>query len=136
MFAMMIGPLFTFLDDALKRAFPDPTERLKVQSALQAQLIQADVDAVKAQLDVNAKEAQSEHVFVSGWRPFIGWVCGAAFGWTFVAQPLVGFACAAVGHPVITPVLDMGQMMPVLLGMLGLGGMRSFEKYTGSNKNR
>lgn len=136
MFAMMIGPLFTFLDDALKRAFPDKTERDKIQAALQGQLLQADVDSVKAQLNVNAEEAKSEHVFVSGWRPFIGWVCGASFGWTFVVQPLASFACATFNHPVDLPALDMSQMMPVLLGMLGLGGLRSFEKFQGVNKKR
>jgi hypothetical protein len=96
-----------------------------------------------AQIGVNAEEAKHESKFVSGWRPFIGWVCGAAFAYTFVLQPLFVFmawlvaAFFGVMLPVeMLPTLSLGEMMPVLLGMLGLGGLRSYEKFTGTNTNR
>ena len=78
--------------------------------------------AMIAQLEVNKAEAAHKSLFVAGWRPFIGWVCGVSIGFNFLAVPLL----MAVGLT-IAP-LDLATMMPVLMGMLGLGGMRTFEK--------
>jgi len=83
-----------------------------------------------AQVEVNKAEAASNSVWKGGWRPFVGWVCGAAFAYHFVLQPLAIFGLAAYGMEVPPlPNFDMGQLMTVLMGMLGLGGLRSFEKY-------
>jgi hypothetical protein len=83
-----------------------------------------------AQIEVNKAEAASNSVWKGGWRPFVGWVCGAAFAYHFVLQPLAIFGLAAYGMEVPPlPNFDMGQLMTVLMGMLGLGGLRSFEKY-------
>jgi hypothetical protein len=81
--------------------------------------------AMLAQLEVNKVEAGHKSLFVSGWRPFIGWVCGSAMAFNFIALPLL------MGAGVNVEPLDMANMMPVLMGMLGLGGMRSFEKAKG-----
>ena len=96
-----------------------------------------------AQIAVNTVEAKSESNFVAGWRPFIGWTCGAAFAYSFLIQPFLSFVAwatfAATGTvmPIDTlPTLDLGMMMPVLMGMLGLGGLRTWEKFTGTNTNR
>ena len=96
-----------------------------------------------AQLAVNVQEATSESVFVAGWRPFIGWVCGLAFAYTFLIQPFLTFVSwtllAYNGTMLDTaslPTLDLAMMMPVLMGMLGLGGLRTYEKRTKSNMNR
>ena len=81
--------------------------------------------AMLAQLEVNKTEAQHKSLFVSGWRPFIGWVCGVSMGFNFLAVPLLmsaGFEIAS---------LDLTTMMPVLMGMLGLGGLRTAEKIKG-----
>ena len=78
--------------------------------------------AMLAQLEVNKVEAASSSLFVSGWRPFIGWVCGVSMGFNFLGVPLLS-AFAVVISP-----LDLAVMMPVLLGMLGLGGLRTYEK--------
>ena len=91
----------------------------------QAQLIQ---EINKAQIEVNKIEAGQTNVFVSGWRPFIGWTCGVALCYHFVLQPFLMFVLFSIGKPMELPVFDMSTLTTVLFGMLGLGGMRSFEK--------
>jgi hypothetical protein len=106
-------------------------DRLRIQ----AELVKADWSAVQAQmqaqLQVNAAEAAHENLFIAGWRPGIGWVCGAALAWNFVVGPLLAFVLQAFGLAVPLPVLDASTLMPVLLGMLGLGGLRTYEKVSG-----
>jgi hypothetical protein len=88
-----------------------------------------------AQADVNKQEAQHRNIWVAGWRPFIGWVCGVALAWHFVLAPVVLFvaAWADVQLPTL-PAFDMDSLMTVLLGMLGLGGLRTFEKHKGLSR--
>ena len=82
-------------------------------------------EAMLAQLDVNKTEAAHKSLFVSGWRPFIGWVCGVSMGFNFIGLPLL------TAFDVVVSPLDLATMMPVLMGMLGLGGLRTFEKTKG-----
>tara|TARA_R100000963_G_C4598293_1_gene72927 strand:- start:32 stop:403 length:372 start_codon:yes stop_codon:yes gene_type:complete len=90
-----------------------------------AELIQ---EINKAQIEVNKIEAGQTNLFVSGWRPFVGWTCGIALCYHFVLQPFLMFVLSSTGNPMELPVFDMSTLTTVLLGMLGLGGMRSFEK--------
>ena len=106
-------------------------------------LIELEQKGQLAQLAVNVEEAKHESIFVSGWRPFIGWVCGAAFVYHFILQPflifIVSLLAASQGweFPLASlPELDMVSLMSVLGGILGLGGLRTYEKRTGSNLNR
>jgi len=132
-FPLLIGPVADLLGKVLDRVIPDPA--LRAQAELE--LAKADWSVVQAQLAVNAEEAKSESIFVSGWRPFVGWVCGASLAWNFVALPLLNFALVAAGvHLPPLPALAVDTLMPVLLGMLGLGGLRTFEKIQGANKRR
>jgi len=114
----------------------------EVKAQLQQQLTLANLDMEKTelvgqlteaedQLAVNKQEAAAQNVFVSGWRPFIGWVCGGAFAWTFVLQPFAAFILTSFGKHMVLPALDLSNLMPVLLGMLGLGAMRTYEKVQG-----
>ena len=82
----------------------------------------------KAQMEVNKVEAGHTSIFVAGWRPFTGWICATALGYHFILQPLLTFIMYTFGNEVVLPTFDMGTLTTVLLGMLGLGGMRSFEK--------
>jgi len=91
----------------------------------QAQLIQ---EINKAQIEVNKIEAGQTNVFVSGWRPFVGWTCGIALCYHFVLQPFLMFVFFAIGKPMELPVFDMTTLTTVLMGMLGLGGLRTYEK--------
>jgi len=92
-------------------------------------------EAAMAQVEVNKAEAQHRSIFVAGWRPFIGWTCGVALAYHFVAHPFILFGVSAAGVSIPDlPQFDMDSLMTVLLGMLGLGGMRSFEKAKGLTK--
>lgn len=106
---------------------PDPKQQLEAQQALMASLQAWD----SQQATINAVEAANDNLFVAGWRPFIGWTCGVAYAYAFILQPFMTFGFNAFGHPVMLPTLGLAELSPVLLGMLGLGGMRSFEKIKG-----
>ena len=84
-----------------------------------------------AQVDVNKQEAAHKSLFVAGWRPAIGWICGLGMLSNFIIVPMTNFVLALTGSPVVVPLIELETMMPVLLGMLGLGGMRSYEKAKG-----
>jgi hypothetical protein len=86
---------------------------------------------VQGQLQVNQAEAASSSVFVAGWRPFIGWVCGAACAWNWIGLPILKAGLAAWGHPLALSPADLTEMLPILIGMLGLGGLRTTEKIKG-----
>ena len=90
-----------------------------------AQLIQ---EINKAQIEVNKIEAGQTNIFVSGWRPFVGWTCGIALCYHFVLQPFLMFVLLSIGKPMDLPVFDMSTLTTVLMGMLGLGGLRTYEK--------
>jgi Holin of 3TMs, for gene-transfer release len=137
-----LGSLFDFGGKIIDRLFPDPDkaqaakiELFKLQQSGELAVLAAETDLMKGQLAVNEAEAKSTSIFVSGWRPFIGWVCGSAFAMNFVIGPIVTFVFVAVSGKVLAwPTLDWATIMPVLLGMLGLGGMRSYEKAKGVTK--
>ena len=107
----------------------DPKKRAEAERKIEAQLSEHLAKIDIAQLDINKTEAAHRSIFVAGWRPFIGWSCGVALAWNYIAQPILVFTLAQTGNLVELPALDMSQMMPVLMGMLGLGGLRTFEKY-------
>lgn len=109
---------------------PDPQQRLEAQQALMQGLSQWDAQ----QAQINATEAANSSIFVAGWRPFIGWVCGAAFAYHFIILPILETTAMAMGFKVVSPVFDMQELSTVLMGMLGLGGLRTFEKIKGVSK--
>jgi len=109
---------------------PDPKQKLEAQQQLMGSLMAWD----SQQTQINAVEAANTNLFVSGWRPAIGWTCAAAFAYKFVFQPFLVFVLVACGSSFNVddlPVLDWAEMSSVLLGLLGLGGMRTFEKIKG-----
>ena len=93
--------------------------------------MEADLQRAQMQADVNKVEAGSTSMFVAGWRPFIGWVCGSAFGWHYIGAPLFVWGAAMAGHNVPMPDIPTGDLFTLMLGMLGLGGMRTYEKAQG-----
>jgi len=124
---MALDPLSAGLDlvnTAISRIWPDKTEQEKQQLA-------AAVMIVQGQLDINKVEAANPSVFVSGWRPGVGWVCVAACGWNWIGLPVAKLALDISGHPISLSPADISEMMPILLGMLGLGGLRTVEKVKG-----
>jgi hypothetical protein len=103
----------------------DNVDRFTLDKQEKAELI-AEIN--KAQMEVNKVEAGHTSIFVAGWRPFTGWICATALGYHFILQPLLTFIMYTFGNEIVLPTFDMGTLTTVLLGMLGLGGMRSFEK--------
>ena len=101
---------------------------------LKLQMKEIDAKLKEQQLDINKAEASHRSVFVSGWRPFLGWVSGLSIGYVYLFQPILDMILQMFGVQVDWVVLDLGQLMPLVLGMLGLGGLRSFEKAKGLTK--
>jgi hypothetical protein len=134
----VIDGVFSVGMKLIERFFPDPAsadaaklELLKMQQAGELAQLGADTELAKGQLEVNKAEASSGNTFASSWRPFIGWTCGAAFAYKFVLAPFAVLILTATGNPIQLPVLDFTEMSTILLGMLGLGGMRTLEKVKG-----
>ena len=119
-------PIFSTIID---RIIPDKAARERARAELAVLEQQGELELLGKQLIVNANEAKHSSVFVAGWRPFIGWTCGAAFAYHYLVQPLFIFVAAVAGRAIDTPVFDMDSLLAVLLGMLGLGGLRTIEKY-------
>jgi hypothetical protein len=130
MIASLISALLPTVTDVVGRFLPEDKEaRAKAEREIEKQLAIHLAKIDLAQLDINKQEAAHRSIFVAGWRPFIGWSCGIALAWTYVGVPILQFILAQTGHLIDLPALDMSQMMPVLMGMLGLGGLRTFEKF-------
>tara|TARA_R110000851_G_scaffold185082_1_gene334417 strand:+ start:199 stop:603 length:405 start_codon:yes stop_codon:yes gene_type:complete len=128
MLASLIPSLLPVVGDVLDRFFPNKEEKEKATREIEAKLTDHLASIDLAQLEVNKEEAKSRNIFIAGWRPFVGWTCGLALFYTYLVQPIAVFVMGQTGNLVHLPQLDLSTMMPVLLGMLGLSGMRSFEK--------
>ena len=129
------GPIASGLFGLIDKLFTSEDERM----AAKLKVLELEKSGELAQIAVNAQEARHDSIFVAGWRPFIGWVCGLAFTWAFLLYPVLSFFVVAFGIPVdltLVPELDLAAMMPVLMGMLGLGAMRSWEKREGVSRER
>jgi len=125
-----LGPIL----DGVLRFIPDKNKRAEAQEAFEGQLLAAMSGIVQGQLAINQKEAGHGSIFVAGWRPAIGWICGAGLAWNFIIQPIlmwVAFLLPEGADLATAPKLDIGELITILLGMLGLGGMRTYEKRLG-----
>ena len=119
-----IGAVADLAKSVVDRIWPDKTEEEKMQLA-------AAMSVVQGQLDANKAEAGSASLFVSGWRPAVGWVCVLAFGWNMIGLSIAKVALGFINHPMQISPADLSEMMPILIGMLGLGGLRTVEKING-----
>lgn len=127
----VISALSPIVSDLIDRAFPDSEKREQAKLDTMAK-IQEQINALDlAQMEVNKAEASHSSMFVAGARPFVMWVCGIAFAYHYVLQPLLAFILANTGHDVVLPAFDMETLATVLMGMLGLGGLRSYDKLQG-----
>ena len=132
--AALLPSLLPVVGDVLDRFFPNKEEKERAAREIEAKLAEHLAKIDIAQIEVNKQEAAHRSLFVAGWRPFVGWTCGLALFYTYVAQPMAMFIMAQTGDLVQLPQLDLSTMMPVLLGMLGLGGFRTYEKFKGVSK--
>ena len=131
MLQALIGPVTGILDKFIE----DKDQKAALAHEIATMSERHAQELAKGQLEINKAEAASGSVFKGGWRPFIGWVCGIAFAYHFVLQPLIVFGVTAAGVEIPElPSFDMSSLMTVMMGMLGLGGLRSYEKKQGLTK--
>lgn len=110
---------------------PDKNARQRAELEMQAALMKYAAEQGAQQAEINKAEAQHASVFVAGWRPMLGWTCASAFAFIYVVAPIVTWIAALNGAAVSMPNFDTEALMSLTLGMLGLGAMRSFEKWRG-----
>jgi hypothetical protein len=126
----ILGDLIKSATDLAGKFIPDADKRLEFELELQKLADQAAVreqELLQGQIEIDKIEAASENLFVAGWRPFIGWTCGASLAYTWMIAPIA----KAVFHLTELPVIDPSQIYPIVTAMLGIAGLRSFEKYNG-----
>lgn len=116
----------------VERIFPDKEKQAAERAAALLELTKlqqsGDLAVIAGQIEINKIEAASPLTFISGWRPAVGWICVTALGVDYVIRPIAEWGTALAGHPVKFPELDIATLMTLLIGMLGLGGMRTVEK--------
>ena len=141
---LLLSGLFDLGKGLIDRLFPDPAakaaaqlELLKMRQAGELAQLAAETDLAKLQIQTNIEEAKSTNWWVAGWRPAIGWVCGAGLAYAALVEPFARFAAKVwFGYTGDFPVIDTDLTMQILMGMLGLGAMRSVEKIKGAESHR
>ena len=126
MLQALIGPA----TEIISKFIEDKDQKNKLAHEIATMAEKHALEMAKGQMAINAEEAKHRNIFVAGWRPFIGWTCGLALFAHFILFPSADVITAYLGYDAVSyPAFDMDSLMTILLGMLGLGGMRSFEKY-------
>lgn len=128
---MAVDPVTALLDiggKIIDRLWPDPTQAANAKLELIKLQQSGELQVIAGQLKINEVEAGHPSVFVSGWRPAIGWVCGLACAWNWIGLPIAKVIAIILGHPINLAPADLTEMLPILMGMLGLGGLRTIEK--------
>jgi len=125
--ASLVGPIVNKFVDRI----PNGNERARAKEALEKELVDAANSVMLAQTEINAVEAKHKSIFVAGWRPFIGWVCGVGIAWSMVVQPMAQWAMIAWGDGTELPTIDTSYLMELVTAMLGMSGLRTFEKMRG-----
>ena len=131
MAAALIPLLANILPGILDKVIPDKGAAQKAQAEILDKITDMAAKSDAAQADINKTEAASNSLFVAGWRPAIGWLCAVAMGYTYILVPLAMYVSFLVGKPLPKPPTLDGNMWELMFGMLGLGGLRTFEKVRG-----
>ena len=137
-----LSNILTLAGTVIDKIFPDKNEAEKAKVRMAELAIQGQLEDLKAQIQlligqmaINQEESKSNSVFVAGWRPFIGWVCGSAMAYYYILQPFLVWAFEVFSVQTGMPKLDTGDLMMILMGMLGLGAFRSYDKTQEIKKN-
>ncbi len=133
-----LGSVFDFAKGVMERVFPDPAQRAqatleltKLQQSGELQKLALDTQLLQGQIDINKVEAASTNWWIAGWRPTVGWICGLSLLYVSIIDPIARFIALTMGYKGLFPVIDTSITLQVLLGLLGLAGMRSFERVKG-----
>ena len=124
----ILGNLFDKLIPDQNAAAAAKLEVMRLAQSGELAQLDSDTKLALGQMEVNKVEAGSDDWFTRNWRPFIGWTCGVAFASKFVFGPMIFVISQWFGHPITLPEFDFTEMSTILLGMLGLGGLRTIEK--------
>jgi hypothetical protein len=133
-----IGSIFDLGSKILDKVFPDPEKRdaaklelFKAQQAGELAGLSQEFELAKAQIDVNMVEASNGNLFVAGWRPAVGWICGFALAYSAIIEPIARFTAVVIfDYSSVFPIIDTTITMQALFGLLGLGALRSVDKKT------
>lgn len=128
MIGALVPVLGTVIQEAFDRLIPDKAEAARAAQELQVKIMEISAQQNAGQVDINKIEAGSDNLFKSGWRPFIGWVCGFALLYTFIGQPIAIWACRIWWPEITPPDIVSDNLFELVLAMLGLGGLRTYEK--------
>ena len=127
----MIDKFFKPISDLIGKAIPDKNKRMELEASIKSQMI----DLQKAQADINLEQAKHPSIFVSGSRPAILWICALGLAWQFFLAPLMNWAVVISGSTIQPPVINTEGLMTLTLSLLGLGGLRTAEKWKGVARN-
>lgn len=143
----VIASLIPILGSVLDKVIPNTAERERAKAEIALKLAENETTLVKlfaeqdkGQLEINKEEAKSNSLFVAGWRPFVGWTCGIGCAWAYVLKPIADWFIALLSRfiPELvgfnTPILSTGELMSLLLGLLGMGTLRTYEKFKGVSR--
>ena len=138
-------PIFDIISPVINKLLdfiPDPQKKAEALAKAQEEadkhqetIVTAFLASDQAQAAVNAEEAKSSNLFISGARPFIMWVCACSLMWQFIVEPIIVFIWAANGKALVLPTFDFSTMSTILFGLLGLGGLRTYERINGKERN-
>ena len=132
MIQALIGPVTGLLDKFIQ----DKDQKARLAHDLATMADQHAQELAKAQMAINLAESKHSSLFVSGWRPAVGWVCVLGMFGNFITIPFSNFALALLGIDIVIPLVPLETMMPVLMGMLGLGAMRTYEKKNNVHRDK
>jgi hypothetical protein len=130
MLQSLVGPITGLLDKFIE----DKDQKSALAHEVATMAENHALEIAKGQMAINKVEAANSNLMVSGWRPFIGWTCGLGMFGNFITIPFSNFVLALLGIDIVIPLVPLETMMPVLMGMLGLGAMRTYEKKSGVSK--
>ena len=130
----MINALLPIIGTVLDKVIPDNNAKQKAKQEIEKALIDNAAKINLTQAETNKIEAAHRSVFVSGWRPFLGWCSGFGFAWVFVVSPVAQWVLALQGISLVLPQLQTDVLMELTLAMLGLAGLRTWEKSKGLTK--
>ena len=131
-FSDLVGPVTGLLDKFVE----DKDQKNALAHEISTMAERHSQEQMLAQLEVNKAEAASSSIFVSGWRPATGWVCVLGMAGNFIVTPFANFVLALLEVQVFIPLVPLDTMLPVLLGLLGLGGLRTLEKAKGVHRTK
>lgn len=127
----MIDKFFKPISDLIGKAIPDKNKRMELEASIKSQMI----DLQKAQTEINLEQAKHPSIFVSGSRPAILWICALGLAWQFFLAPLMNWIVVVTGSSIQPPIINTEGLMTLTLSLLGLGGLRTAEKWKGVARN-